>query len=462
MIVMTMKNIKIIALSMALCTLFSISCSDEPLGPVLQDSSTFGPPVFENPSTSSAKIFTAQNLGEVYEVFKWKRTEYGIQISTNYVVEVADNADFKDAKTLGTTSADQLSVSVETINDAMLALGLPAFEESTVNIRVRSTINGITSEPIFSTPIVRAATTFQSSECGSFCTVGIIGDATQGGWDKDTDMRLADDTKVDKENWTTTVYLVGGKKVKFRASDSWDTNWGATAFPDGTGTAGGPDIPVPTTGYYKVTFNSESGAYTFTALTTPTFGTVGIIGSATPGGWDNDTNLTKDPTDEHVWTGTVTLTDGAAKFRANDAWDINWGAANYPSGYGFGNGPDIPVKAGTYFVRLNDATGEYAFMPANRSTPYPKLGILGTSTPGGWDSDTDLTSNASNPFLWSKIITLTDGVSKFRANDAWDVNWGASDFPGGIGASGGPDIPTKGGTYFVTFNTGTGEYYFLK
>ncbi len=69
-----------------------------------------------------------------------------------------------------------------------------------------------------------------------------------------------------------------------------------------------------------------------------------------------------------------------------------------------------------------------------RSTPYPKLGILGTSTPGGWDSDTDLTSNASNPFLWSKIVTLTDGVSKFRANDAWDVNWGASDFPGGISA----------------------------
>ena len=84
------------------------------------------PPVFENPATSSAKIFTAENLGEVYEVFKWKRTEYGIQISTNYVVEVDDNADFSSAKTLGTTSSDQLPVTVETMNDAMLALGLPA------------------------------------------------------------------------------------------------------------------------------------------------------------------------------------------------------------------------------------------------------------------------------------------------------------------------------------------------
>jgi hypothetical protein len=462
MIETTMKNLKITALLTALCTAFSISCSDETLDPVLQDSSTFVAPVFENPATSSTKIFTEENLGEMYEIFKWQRTDYGVQLSTNYVVEIDDNADFSSAKTLGTTSSDELAVTVETMNDAMLALGLPAFEESMVNLRIRSTILGTESEPVFSTTITRAATTFQSSECGMFCTIGIIGDATQGGWDKDTDLRLADATKVDKETWTTTLYLEGGKKVKFRASDSWDANWGATAFPEGTGTPGGSDIPVPTSGYYKITFNSETGAYSFTALTTPTFPTVGIIGSATAGGWDNDTNLTQDPANAHVWTGTVTLTDGVAKFRANDAWDVNWGGATFPSGYGFGNGPDIAVKAGTYFVRLNDATGEYAFMPANRSTPYAKLGIIGTSTSGGWDSDTDLTSNASNPYMWSKIITLTDGVTKFRADDGWDVNWGASDFPGGIGAAGGPDIPTKGGTYFVTFNTGTGEYYFLK
>src|SRR5688572_2354893 len=153
--VMTMKKLKIIALVTALCTVFSISCTDESLGPVLQDPSTFGPPVFENPATSSAKIFTAENLGEVYEVFKWKRTEYGVQISTNYVVEIDDSTNFRGAKTLGTTSSDQLPVTIETINAAMLALGLPPFEESTVHIRVKSTINGITSEPIFSSTIDR-------------------------------------------------------------------------------------------------------------------------------------------------------------------------------------------------------------------------------------------------------------------------------------------------------------------
>src|SRR5918993_3934212 len=168
MIETTMKNLKITALLTALCTAFSISCSDQSLDPVLQDSSTFVAPAFENPATSSAKIFTEENLDEMYEIFKWQRTDYGVQLSTNYVVEVDDNADFSSAKTLGTTSSDELAVTVETMNDAMLALGLPAFEESTVNLRIRSTILGTDSEPVFSTAITRAATTFQSSECGTF------------------------------------------------------------------------------------------------------------------------------------------------------------------------------------------------------------------------------------------------------------------------------------------------------
>jgi hypothetical protein len=457
-----MKTIKNIALTTVFAALVATSCSDETFDPVLKESSTFFPPVFENPGIASPTIFTEENLGEVYEVFKWKKTEYGISLSTNYVLEVDDDEDFDAPKSLGTTSANQLSISKEAINNAMLALGLPAFEESSVHLRVRSTINSIASDTLYSSAIVRAATTFQSSECGAFCTVGIIGDATPGGWDNDSDLRLADATRADKETWTTIIYLEGGKKVKFRASDAWDTNWGATGFPEGTGTAGGPDIPVTNSGYYKVVFNSETGAYTFTAMTTPVHATIGILGSGTAGGWDVDQDLTKDAGNPHVWTGTITLTDGAAKFRAANDWANNWGASTFPSGYGTGGGPDIPVKAGTYFVRFNDATGEYAFMAANRSTPYAKLGIIGTATSGGWDTDTDLTSNATNPYLWSKIVTLEDGVSKFRADDGWDVNWGASDFPGGISTAGGPDIPTKSGTYYVTFNTGTGEYYFLK
>lgn len=457
-----MKNINISGIIASFFLALVFGCAEEEVGPRLGDSSTFVAPAITNPATREAVVITAENLGETFEEFQWQKTDYGINLSTDYVLEIDDSEDFDAPKTLATSSSESVAVTNERINNVMLSFGLPAFEESTVYIRLKSNINNYETEPLYSNVITRAATTFQSSECGNYCTVGIIGSATPGGWDNDTDLGLADPERVDKSTWTTIIYLIGGEFVKFRANDGWDINWGETAFPSGTATAGGPDIPVSTTGYYKVVFNDETGDYTFTLLNTPVFTTVGVIGDATAGGWDADTDLTKDPDDPHVWTGIVTLADGEVKFRAEDSWDNNWGAATFPSGYAVGGGPNIPVQAGTYAVRFNDATGEYAFMPEVQSEAFSTVGLIGSATDGGWDADTDLIQNPSNPFLWSKLITISEGEAKFRADDDWAVNWGGSDFPGGIGTQGGPNIPTKEGTYFVTFHSGTGEYYFLK
>ena len=52
-------------------------------------------------------------------------------------------------------------------------------------------------------------------------------------------------------------------ELKF-ANGSWDVNWGATAFPLGYGTNGGPNIPVKA-GAYRVYFNDCLGLYYFKA-----------------------------------------------------------------------------------------------------------------------------------------------------------------------------------------------------
>ena len=59
---------------------------------------------------------------------------------------------------------------------------------------------------------------------------------------------------------------------------------------------------------------------------------IGIIGSATPGGWDNETPLTQ--VNDSVWTIQMSLIKGEVKFRANNAWDINWGEKDFPTGVG--------------------------------------------------------------------------------------------------------------------------------
>ncbi len=50
--------------------------------------------------------------------------------------------------------------------------------------------------------------------------------------------------------------------------------------------------------------------------------TVGIIGSATSTGWENSTPMKLSSSDDpHQWTLTLRLTEGEAKFRANNNWD---------------------------------------------------------------------------------------------------------------------------------------------
>lgn len=86
----------------------------------------------------------------------------------------------------------------------------------------------------------------------------------------------------------------------------------------------------------------------------------GLIGDATPGGWDSDTNMTYD-TATRTWKVTLDLKAGNVKFRANDAWDLNYGDNDFDGTMEEG-GKDIPVNAaGNYTVTLNLEVAGYAY-----------------------------------------------------------------------------------------------------
>ncbi len=68
-------------------------------------------------------------------------------------------------------------------------------------------------------------------------------------------------------------------------------------------------------------------------------------------------------TETHDWfLDAEYSTDANLKF-ANGTWDINWGATDFPMGYGTQGGPNIPVAAGSYRVFFNDILGLYYFQP---------------------------------------------------------------------------------------------------
>jgi hypothetical protein len=115
---------------------------------------------------------------------------------------------------------------------------------------------------------------------------------------------------------------------------------------------------------------------------------LGLVGSATSVGWvlPKAEPLAPERGQGDWWSAEMTLTDGMAKFVANENYGTSWGvdyswevidplahetfylgdpAAVFPVGTGVLDGQNIPVRAGRYLVRFNTHTFEYQFREAH-------------------------------------------------------------------------------------------------
>lgn len=163
------------------------------------------------------------------------------------------------------------------------------------------------------------------------------------GWSQTSSQIL---TTNDYVNYSGYAYLDG--EFKFSSAPNWDgTNFGSTGKEGELTTDGGAgNLNASPAGLYWVNVNIANLTYKIDLVNT-----YGVIGDATPGGWDATTNLTPSA-DCLVWKGTIHFKgEGKFKFRANDGWDINLGGdlLNLTPG-----GDDIPTPGeGDYEVTLN-------------------------------------------------------------------------------------------------------------
>ena len=173
----------------------------------------------------------------------------------------------------------------------------------------------------------------------------------------------------DANGWATNDYLAGEDGVHFTGFMFLNQNgfkfctqpeWKGTNYGANFDTA--PDAANITmteeAGYYKVDVDLGSKSYVLTPITT-----IGIIGSASPKGWDSDVDMTYVPYNAETkelgyWEiKDVTFTSGEIKFRANDDWAINWGGDTNALTQG---GDNISVDAGTYDIKLYAWANGYA------------------------------------------------------------------------------------------------------
>lgn len=317
------------------------SCSKEEMGPVISDNPVA--PVLSGPSAGTNVEITADNFGEVL-AFSWTAADYGFDAAVMYTVKAMMGEEvFEILKT------NQLAgeITYEELNNKLLASGAIAGAVNSLEFWVEAYLSDAVAE-IASAKVTLDLLPYYIEVV--YPSLNIPGNYQ--GWDPGNMETVIHSLKSD-EVYDGFVYF-GEAATMFKfAKLNWDNNWGDDGA-DGTLDAGGADIAAEGPAMYRL--HADLNENTYTATRTDW----GLIGSATPDGWDADQDLSWDA-DAGVLTITLDLIAGAIKFRANDDWAMNLGddQANGIMEY---DGADIMVEAdGNYTITLDLSDALYRY-----------------------------------------------------------------------------------------------------
>jgi hypothetical protein len=203
--------------------------------------------------------------------------------------------------------------------------------------------------------------------------------------------------------------LPAAAQFKFCPQPNWNHSWGGA---NGVLSSSGANISVTDAGYYKI--NVDTTALTYTVVKT----TWSIIGDATPGAWTTDTPMTYDSQND-VWTVVANLTVGGLKFRANDAWDVNYGD-NGADGILDAGGANIAVaQAGTYTITMKLGVPDYTYTIVRNS--FDKRAMF-------WTDGQSLVINDIGTFTDGYAVTKWKNVTRSGAPGS-NLNYADIDFP---------------------------------
>ena len=283
--------------------------------------------------------------------FSWSPATYGYGAAITYTLLVdKKGGDFKSASEFAVGNVTKKVFTVGDFNALLIRLGVPAGSAGQVDVRVKSdvspgvasilsgtaTVTGTPYLVVISYPALYVPGAYQGwAPAKAPAIVSVKDNKVYEGYvnfpDAVTEFKL-----TDTPTWDKGVY--------------GDEKGGAT----GNIASPGDNFKVTGAGYYLLKADLVAKKWSATQTTW------GVIGSATPKGWDADTPLTYDAA-TGTWKTMITLKDGEIKFRANSDWGLNYGDTK-ADGLLDAGGDNIAVKAGTYLLVLNlSVGGNYTF-----------------------------------------------------------------------------------------------------
>jgi len=276
-------------------------------------------PAITSQQNGFAQVITADNSVSDSITFRWSEADFGVATQLTYTLEI-DSAgrSFAGAVSLGATAYDSITLPLSSFNSRLLDnLKVTPNEASSLELRVRAAINGTYTTV---SGVIRITITpwkeVRNNEPAKLWLPG-----GYQGWDP---AHAPIVYAINDNVYEGYVYINSGTAFKFTSSPDWDhINYGFSGTEGVLTTDGLADgLSVSTAGYYKLTADVDKLTYNITLVTT-----WGLIGTASPGGWDASTAMTYDQAAD-VWRITQDLTAGALKFRANNGWDLNYGPSD--------------------------------------------------------------------------------------------------------------------------------------
>lgn len=362
-----MKNTRKFLLLTALVAL-TASCEKDDK-PVAQDEQA---PELIAPEAGTSLILDPVNPANPALTVVWNHAGYDVATQVNYTVEVAlSDTGFATPVNAGTTSNRFLTWTVAELNGAAVTAGLTPFAQGSLDIRVKSSLGVEQVMEMISNTVTINVTPYTTElprlyVVGSFQLAGGYHDGDmEENWDPDDGAPLAA-SAFGATDFEGFVYInEANANYKFLPTNvDFSGDYGDTGLADGaySGTLEQENevncgLPAGLAGYYLVRADTE--ALTYNLLLT----NWSITGSATslgwpPGGSDgvpgNDIDMVYNP-GTMTWSVTLDLTGGGEfKFRANDAWGLNYGADSDDDGSLDVGGPNFAVAAtGNYTVTLD-------------------------------------------------------------------------------------------------------------
>jgi len=304
-----MKNIfKVLFLSILLVTITSCDNEDS----VQLTLAAQGGGVITEPAQGTTIVLNpAESQTNPALTINWTASEYGTPTEVTYSVELAQTGtSFAEPFLAAATTNRYVTWNIGELNNMAVSSGLTPFMEGGLDIRITSTV-GTNGSLLQVSEIVSIFVTPFTTDLPKIAVPG-----NHQGWDPASAPLLAASAfaQTDYEGY---VWLDGGHK--FIAPNEtggffWgNTDWGWNGSDVGVLVEDGESDLSATPGYYFVKADTEALTYSEVDVNW------GIIGAATPTGWDSDTDLVYDAATRTLSVD-IDLVPGGWKFRGNNEW----------------------------------------------------------------------------------------------------------------------------------------------